>query len=346
MDLDTLTASRLLAIPPEQPERLFVRKDLIRTTYKLLAKRFHPDLPTGSTAAFTHLHDLHESAIKKLARGEWLTPGLLELSGSDGVLRRVHYGKDHDLGIGHAYLGPKFATFAINDDYADLSEVASRRIAGFKFPSDSAKATMHHRLPKVRTRFASKDLITTVFHKPEDLARLRDLLDHVGAPLDSRHVAWIMSEMLNFVCYLEWSGLTHNDLSMDTVFVCPKMHTVQVIGGWWYSVPVGSRMARVQTARTVSNLPRSVLTSKVAEIRTDLTLLRLLGRELLGDPGGSRLLMDKNVPAAMANWLRTAPSATARQDYHDWQDVLTASFGPRRFVKLDVDPSVIYKGEP
>lgn len=344
MDLDKITVPQLLAIPPDQPEHLFSSRDAIRGEYRALARRWHPDVLGGDGTPFAHLHQLHEAGLAKIARGEWLTPGVLELTGADGILRRVRYVKDYTIHVGHAYLGHEYVTYVIKDDFADLAETGSKRISTLKFPNASVRDGMVERCPTFKATFRTNDKIALVLNKPNNLVRLRDLLEHLNGQLDPRHVAWITSELLNLACYLEWSGLTHNDLSPETVFICPKKHTIKLLGGWWYAVPVGARMARLQEVRTVANLPSKVASSKLASVRTDLSLVRLLGREMLGDPGGSRLSRDKTVPAALATWLRTAPSDTAREDYRGWQEVLTASFGARRFVELDVDPSVIYKG--
>ncbi len=344
MNLDKLTTKDLLTIPPDQPERLFSNKDAIRGEFRALARRFHPDHEGGSDVAFAHLNALHKSALDKIFRGEWRVPGRLELKGADGVVRRVRYVKDFDVGLGRAYLGHEYVTYAIRNEHADLAESARRVTGKFDFPSHSIRREMALRLPSQRSEFKTEELVVSVVNKTDDAVRLQDLLDHVGGKLDPRHVAWIISELLNLACYLEWAGLTHNEFSADSVFVCPATHEVKLLGGWWYSAPVGARMARLQRARTVMNLPRETLSRKVATVLNDLCLIRLLGRELLGDAGGSRLTSEKSIPPALATWFRLSPTATARQDYHEWQTVLTASFGARRFVKLDVHPSAIYTG--
>ena len=188
-----------------------------------------------------------------------------------------------------------------------------------------------------------------MFEKAEDLIRLRDVVDHFGGKLDPRHAAWITSRMSNFACWLRYcngdgaTGITHNDISMDTIFICPEHHTAMVIGGWWYSVPIGARMQRVQTGRTVSVLPRSVAASKMAESKTDLSLIRLLGREILGDATGMSFIKDSSIPAPFSTWVREAPIGRPVDDYKRWQEVVISSFGSRRFTKLDLTHSDVYK---
>ena len=75
--------------------------------------------------------------------------------------------------------------------------------------------------------------------------------------------------------------------------------------------------------------------------RSDLELIRATGRELLGDISGIRL-RDPSIPRPMAEWLRYPSAGSALADYRFWREVLIASFGGRRFVRLDVTPEKMY----
>ena len=89
--------------------------------------------------------------------------------------------------------------------------------------------------------------------------------------------------------------------------------------------------------------PRCDRAVQVAGIRTDLELIRALGRELLGDISGARLMREKAAPPPMLDWLRLPAPQSAVDDYHTWQrQVLTASFGERRFMKLDLSADDLY----
>ncbi len=336
-----ITAATLLAVPLTEPERVF-SFDRIERNYRDLAKQFHPDAG-GDADAFAHLNALHTEAKRRAAAGEWRVPGLLELVGTDGKLRRIHYAVEHDVGVGTAYIGRTLTAYTLRDDYADLANTAALTIAGLKFPNSKFEESMRLRLPAPRARFNTETATVLVQEKPEDTARLADVLAAVGGRLDPKHVCWVTSELLNICCYLEWARVVHCDVSLDSVYVSPTGHTALLQGGWWYASRAGERMARVQTGRTVCNLRASTAGSKVASFDVDLDQVRLLGRELLGDPGGSRLTTMADVPAPLASWLRTPSSGSARKDYAAWPDVLKASFGARRFVKLDVDLSVIYE---
>jgi hypothetical protein len=81
-----------------------------------------------------------------------------------------------------------------------------------------------------------------------------------------------------------------------------------------------------------------------ADFRTDLELVRAIGRELLGDITGVRLARDSAAPRAMIDWLRLPASDDPIEEYRTWRtQVLHDSFGARRFVELPLTQSDIYR---
>ncbi len=68
---------------------------------------------------------------------------------------------------------------------------------------------------------------------------------------------------------------------------------------------------RAAPALTVQYAPFDVINHQRGDIRTDLELIRALGRELLGDVTGARLAREKAAPPPMIDWLRL-PARRAR----------------------------------
>jgi len=152
-----------------------------------------------------------------------------------------------------------------------------------------------------------------------------------------------MSSLYNTACYLNFAKIAHHDFSPSSIFVAPQQHTTALLGGWWYAAQMGSPL-QAMPARTVDLTPDEILKSKKADGRVDLELIRATGRELLGDPNGSRLLGSKEVPQALADWLRLPTSGDALTDYRAFKDeVLPRSFGKRRYVEWNLAPSAIYQ---
>ena len=53
--------------------------------------------------------------------------------------------------------------------------------------------------------------------------------------------------------------------------------------------------------------------------------------------------MDKAIPKPLITWLRQPPSQSALKEFAVWSNVLTESFGERKFFKFTTNISNIYE---
>lgn len=345
-DLNSLTAEMILAIPANEPERLFTGDSLVaKGEYRALAKKWHPDHNGGAEIArqvAAHINVLYQSAVQHLAQGRWEIPNLLLLQGTDGRTRKVRYRRRRAFELGEVFISDTVLVYLVRKDASDLFTAAERQIAGFRFADAAMQGEFARYLPRAKASFETADHHVLVLEKTADVVMLRDLVDHLGGKIPPEHVAWMTSALLNIACYLSWAGLTHNDISPDTVFISPEKHSCFLLGGWWYSVPTGGRM-RAATARTLANAPADLMSMKAGDPKVDLELVRATGRESLGDVTGAKLVYDQSLPRDMVDWLRLTSGGNAFQDYKTWQsETLTKSFGTRRFVKFDINLDAIY----
>src|SRR5580692_9643291 len=89
---DGIEAEALLGIAKDEPERLFTgNADDLKTEYRYLARRWHPDLNKTEKArdVFEHLQTLHIRAEEKIAAGTWQIPGELTLHALDGHVKQL-----------------------------------------------------------------------------------------------------------------------------------------------------------------------------------------------------------------------------------------------------------------
>lgn len=322
-----MNRSEILAIPVTEPERLFGHPRDIESLYRQLAKKWHPD-HGGDADVFTHLHLLRVAAKARAAKGMWERPGEFRFTHA-GKEYLIHHKKKHALEIGDMYICNSSVAFDIKPDCADLFDVAALRIGRYKFASDNMQKEISRYLPK-KDKVVGRRVLTV--DKSGDLILLRDLRDHMGV-IPPAHLAWIISSLLNLACYFQFVGLTHNAISLDTYFVSPKDHNGVLLGGWWYSADVDAKLTALPSA-VQAVCPKDILTSKRADPRLDLNLIRSVGRDL----------SDKNTPRAMQRFFQYSSAGNAKDDYRVWSKVLDDSFGKRRFVELKVSPSDIYKG--
>jgi hypothetical protein len=182
-----------------------------------------------------------------------------------------------------------------------------------------------------------------LIEKQPEVISLRDLLDHVGGKLDTRHVTWILTRLHSLLCYLQTAGITHNAIDLDSCFLSPENHSILLYGGWWYAKrhkePLQFLPAR--SAQLWRTLPKTIIDEKRARHALDRASVRLLGRELLGDAGGTKLLHDSSIPKPLATWVSIPSGKNAITDFQQWE-VVREQLGPRVFTPLDADASVVY----
>lgn len=354
-----MTATELLT--KRDPESIFSEPnpDTIHAEYHKLAQKWHPDVCKDPKAdeVLRHINELRDLAAEHLDKGIWNVSGLLTLnikhwgdknaSGTGKNKLQIHYIKKHTFELGDFYICERSIVYVLNSGNEDLIENFIQNVNGFTYTTEKMKEEMSKYLPHLGSIMkANKPLETQdghkilVINKTPDQVLLRDLLDYMPN-LDPKHMAWIVSRLLNIACYLEHKALTYNDFSLDTIYLSPKYHTASILGGWWYATPSGSRLVAVPK-RTLGLLPPSVISSKKASRRTDLELIRATAREMFKDLTGFGSL--KPIPDPMVEWARFPSAGSAKVDYAFWMSkVLPAAFGKRSFTPLNVDIEQIYK---
>jgi hypothetical protein len=335
-NIETIEAAGILEIPATQPERLFSGDaEAVKTAFKKLSMRFHPDRNPGAplaSEAFGRVAALRQAAEWKIAAGIWPWGGPLEIIALDGRAFRLKFLKADEFELGETYVGKTVVAYAIRKEFRDLYDEARKTIRSLRFKTDAMRAEMQPRLPRVEAEVETNDRLFLIIAKSPDLIRLTDLLAHLRAGVDPRHVAWILSGLFNMACYLQVAGSSHNAISADSWFVSPSQHDGALLGGWWYATAIGAPLKALPAASAAA-APPSILAGRRGDARLDLELVRALGRTLVGI----------NAPEPMARFLRHATTGDAIRDYRDWTETLKDSFGARRFVELPVSASDIYE---
>lgn len=339
-----MNAEHILAIPIDEPERLFKHKELLKQDYFSLLKKWHPDLSKDPKAndVLVHIKNLYSKAQEKLAGKIWAVPGLLELTGKDGRVRKIKFRAKHSFELGDMYVGDTVLTFVIKRSHEDLVLSGLRSIGTVRYPNEDFRRNLEPYFPKVEHYFDTKDAVVVCFRKRRDEILLSDLIKYLGGRIDPKHVAWIMSCLFNLASFLQISEMTINGISPQTVLVSTPTHSLSILGGWWYSAEFGKKLKSLPP--DIYRLaPRKLLLDKIATPFLDLESIRACGRAALGDITGNSFRMSTDIPQPMAAYLVLPSSENAVKEYENWMKVLEDSFGPRKFVKLEVLPEHIYK---
>lgn len=326
------SADEILKI--KTPEILFQNSlDETRKTYRELIKTWHPDVckDAKGRVVFEHVKKLYDGALAKLTNGFW---------GHAGVFTHhtvsYPYLREAQFELGKCLIAQDRLFYVLNaKDYSEYMVWFGCAAAGFKYANATMEKEVKRYLP---VHFSYEKNVLTIIKDPE-MYCLRDVLNYYGGAMEPRHVAWILSTVYNLLCYFQYSKITHNDISPDTYFIKPKDHSGALLGGWWYSVKEGVPILKIPL-RTFEYIPFKVRSQKIACSITDAELVLALGRELLGDIRGTNL--HKDTPKALESWLNSVAKEGAVDNYKLWQEVLTKSFGPRKFVNMSVSSSILY----
>ena len=316
----------------------------LKAEFNKLSMKWHPDMTKKETDhIFSHIRELYKLGEEMLKKGTWVTPGILMLTDKKTKHKyQIRYSKCHNIDIGEMYYSRTTVTFMILPDYKKLYDNAIKVMEKFKFASDNMKKEAEKYLPNILKKFETETHSILVMKKSPDLILLKDALEYFKGNIGDKHVAWIQSSLHNLSCYLSWSKLTHNDISLDTYFISPEFHSGALLGGWWYSKKKGEKLVAVPK-RTFNYIPPGILTSKIANEQVDLELIRLTGRELLGDATGVSLLRNKVAPESIINWMRCASTTNSIDDYKHWGNVLTKAYGKRKFIEMKLDLNKFYE---
>ena len=334
-----IAAEEILGIGAPDAFLLFPDGCDVAKRYRQIAKIWHPDLNSHPLASdvMSHVAAIRDALVSGTRP---CSPKERTYMSKTGPAVRFRYLKSRTSDTGDVLVGRRSIAYELSGEFPDVADAEVSAIGNLRFADAAMRAQMENFLPRVEKLLRADDLFVTILARNEDCVLLSDLVDHLGGRLPARHVAWIVSGLLNICCYLDWMKISHGAISPNTVLVCPERHSVVLVGGWGFSTAYGKRPVAV-TERTLSKVPRLAVEGAVADGATDLKLVRALARDAIGSTAG--LMKDEDVPTALAQWLLLPPRKDAPSDYESWGKCLTDAWGPRRFVRLEgADPRKIY----
>lgn len=353
-DLSSLTGKKLLTV--SSPESLYSNSlREAKLEYRSLVRRWHPDFSKDPMAAdvLAHIVFLYHRAREKILEGNWFEPiekieqeepGLKKFRLHDKSIRTFENLTTHLFELGTMYIGTSSVIFEVHDEFEDLYRRARRQIKSLPFKNQDMAAEMSKNLPQITDEFRTEDALAMVLHKTPDQLLMADVCKHLGGVVTPiEHLGWILNVLYNIACYLEWADITHNAIAPETMFISPLRHSGMLLGGWWYSTEVGAQLHAVPE-RSLQFIPPDILMNRRADTRSDLELIKSIGRELLGDPLGAQLQFDTTLPNSLVQALLLPSYGSATDDYLSWKyDVLPCSFGPPKFMKLELESADLYK---
>lgn len=310
----------------------------VKLKYKELAKEWHPDINGHPEApdVFAKITELYTQALKLLETGQWEKTNYILLSKDNGKKVAINYDTNFDFELGTCYVTQTKVVYVLRKDKEKYYDNAVQKINSLRYKDNKMEKDLSRFLPRIYQTFQAKNgEHVIVLNKPEDVYPLKNVVEYFDEKIDARHTAWIISRLCNLACYLEFSGLVHNGIHINNCFVSPRNHTILLLGGWWYTTREGEKMLGT-TKDIFSVMPVSAKESKKSSAVTDLESVKLLGRQLLGEPSCRKLSSDCSIPKPFAVFLTGGSGGSAYDEFVKWDKALDASYGKRKFIQMEV----------
>lgn len=319
-----MDADQILAIPLNQPWKLFPDPFSFTSTLQKLRKVWHPDLNPDKVdlcgKVMAHINALCTT---------WETDPSSRKAGALAI---------HSIsGFGKMEIWPDQVVFLNDLGANDLVRNGMDQASSQKF--NWPDAVMKDRISPVLPVFSQVPggLKTC---KPESQLNLLDVVNAVG-PLPAVHVAWIISRLYNIGCFLQLQNRAHLDISLQSLFIDPEQHTAHLYGGWWYGKKFGEK-ALAAPQRTAS-LSSDFAATGIPQPSILGNQIRAVGRECFKARSIPALHYVKDLPKPMKAFLSKFGTEDLISEFAEWGKCLDESFGPRKFVKLDLFEKDIYK---
>lgn len=338
----------------QEPERLFsFGINEAQAEYKQLAKVWHPDVCTrpNATEVFSHLAKIYAQSQALRSEKKWIEPaekiedekpGIKAFKTVDGHIKRIDFLTVREFELGTAYIGDYHVTYVLRREFDDLFKNGVDTMERLSFKDNKMQAEMVRYLPLIQDIFRTPAHSAVVLRKTPDCLLLSDVLKYMGGTLNPiGHIGWVLNVSYNIACYLQYAGLTHNGISSDTYFVSPVFHSGMLLGGWWYACKRKDRMLALPE-RTLAYAPPDIVRRKRSGFRTDLELIRAMGRELLGDVSGASLRYEAGLPEPIVQYLNMPSSGSAVEDYKTYKNKVLEACWPRKYIELKLEAKDIY----
>jgi hypothetical protein len=319
-------------------------KTKIKSEYKELSKRWHPDLNGNSeqsNKAMSTINIFYAKALELLEKHEWEKSNYTLLKTIDKKTFEINYKSVFDFELGKFYVCDKAIVFLVGKKFSSLYENYKRTIKNLKYPSDKMKEEIERFIPKIILEFETIDYYVMKIEKEDSTFSLIDVHRFYNNQIPDKHVAWILSRLYNLVCFLDYNKISHNALTIESLFVNPEHHGIFLYGGWWFSCPLGTQLRSVPK-KVYNTMPYQSKSTAVADRRIDLETIRMVARQLLGDEYGAKILGNREIPQVIKDWVLGKSGKTALGEYQLWDETLNEAYGKRVFIKMDINRTNLY----
>ncbi len=241
--------------------------------------------------------------------------------------------------LGNCYVGKNHIVVTVNPLHAYKVYDMILFLKRIQYEDDKMECMFSSTIPKIMKNFMlDYGFRCYVIYKPEGCYPLKAVLDYFDQEIDGKHVAWIITRLLNYAYFMNYQGLVTNSISINNCYICPKNHTVQVYCPW-HLVPNDTTVR--STSKDIYNIMDEEAKTGKPKIKTDIDSIKLLGRIICGYENTGIT----SLPEPMFKFLtsETENNPDLEEILKIWDKAKRDSYGEPKFTEMDVNPNEIYK---
>lgn len=313
----------------------------LKHEYREYAKIYHPDVCNISNASlvFQKLNDLYKQAEDCLSKGTWQSSKSIVIIDSRGythTIDNIIHMHNYELGVVYVCRDYLYITTTDKKYYDNFIWKCNttKLLNGLSSPHKS-NHFLELLLSKTCSTFENDGIYYIQIEKPFDYYSLKTVKDKIypnGVP--ARHITWIISKLMNICMILSRQNLSHNGITIESVYICPEYHLARVLTGWQYCVNINEKMLGT-TQQVYQNMFLKTKQSKTGSTSTDVNCVKYIGKQLIGK--------DSDVPKPIMDWLNSVSSGDTHKDFTAWDKAITDAYGKRTFVEMNITYDDIYK---
>ena len=305
---------------------------------KTLQHHWHPDRNKDPQAneVFVHIMSLYNMTNVPLKTSE---VDYVNLKGEHCTFK---YFCSEVLPFGKAYYINGAVCYVFNEDSKFLiTHFQNNLYTMYKHIHTDFKDKYSFALPVIHLIQSPDNVL--ILKIPKDFVPLSLVYKYYGQNLNPRLAAWITSRLFDYSMLLHVGGFVGNGFSMPTVLVDLKGHRLFDMTSYFFATKIDGKLHALN-ADTIDFYPHDCLTSKRAQPKCDVALIKRLAIQLFGDSTGTgvKLNLDLNIPGPIVRFLMAISTNQKYEAYKEWQHtVLVDSFGKRSFFKTEVETALL-----
>lgn len=150
--------------------------------------------------------------------------------------------------------------------------------------------------------------------------------------LEHVHINWILSRLLEYCIYINDIGYIHGGLNIDSVFITPEDHGIQVMS-YYHTTPIDFKIKTI-SAKYKHWYPSYIFKDKIAIPEIDLHCIKSIIIYLLGDKTGNGAILRKKSDVKLMEFLDIMPMNTI-EAFKQYRDFLQKNF-EKKFYLLEI----------